>query len=456
MNTPTKPTPAIGFHNKPIGVGANFGERVVMFGFLVVCGLLFGDRSIATAAETPMFAPVQAELIRPRDGLGNFFAKLRGGETVRVAYLGGSITAAPGWRIQSREWLTREFSPTRVEEIDAAIGGTGSDLGVFRVEHDALRHKPDLLFVEFAVNDGGATPEQIWRSMEGIVRQTWAANPRTDVCFVYTFRVGYEQDLQAGFCPRAASAMELLADHYGIPSVNFALKVCELQQAGKLVFKSAEPTEAGVIRFSEDGVHPLEAGHRVYSEVLAEAFKQMSANSQPVHHAAKMATPFVADNWSAAKMVPIKQSMLSGDWTHLEPTADLPKSFSRRMGEIWETTQPGSRLSFKFRGSRAQVYDLLAPDGGQVNITVDGQPQSKPVPRFDSYCTYARIATLPVADGLDPNAVHTVTIEVDAKQPDRSPVAFRLKDPEVELKSPKFQGTKFRVSQILVLGDFVE
>ena len=79
----------------------------------------------------------------------------------------------------------------------------------------------------------------------------------------------------------------------------------------------------------------------------------------------------------------------------------------------------------------------------------------KVVPRFDSYCTYHRIATVQVAGGLDPNQVHTVTVEVDSEQPDRQSVAFRLKDPEVELKSPKYQGTNVRVGQILVLGDIV-
>ena len=227
------------------------------------------------AESPPTFAPVKAELLRPRDGLGNVIAKLQAGQPVRIAYLGGSITAAAGWRVQTREWFSQRFSQAKIEEIDAAIGGTGSDLGVFRVDWDALRHKPDLLFVEFAVNDGGASAERIWQAMEGIVRQTWAANPQTDICFVYTYCVGQENDLREGLCPRAASAMEILADHYGIPSINFALKVVELQRAGKLVFKSDEPTEAGVIRFSQDGVHPLTEGHRIYTQLVAEAVENL-------------------------------------------------------------------------------------------------------------------------------------------------------------------------------------
>jgi hypothetical protein len=406
-------------------------------------------------AEAPEYQPAGAKLLEARDGLGNVLARLERGEEVRIAYLGGSITAARGWRVMSRDWFAERFPKATVSEIHAAIGGTGSDLGVFRLGRDVLGHEPHLLFVEFAVNDGGAPPERIWQAMEGIVRQTWAANPRTDICFAYTFRVGYENDLNKGRCPRAASAMEMLAEHYGIPSINVALRVVELCEQGKLIYKSDEAPRAGVIRFSRDGVHPLDEGHRIYTDVIADAVEAMQKTSRPIDHAAKLAEPFVQNHWQAAKMVPVTRQMLSGEWTPLAEDQTLAKRFGQRMGTIWESGAPGSRVTFRFRGSLAKLYDLLGPDGGQVVITVDGRTRDKPVPRFDSYCTYHRIATLGVASGLDAEEVHTAAIEIHPDQPDRSPVAFRLKDPETELKSSKYQGTKLRVSQILLLGDLV-
>lgn len=403
----------------------------------------------------PQFATVPAELVKVRGGIGNALLRLKEGQPLKVAYFGGSITAASGWRVQTLEWLRKEFPQSRFDEINAAIGGTGSDLGAFRVGWDVLRHKPDLLFVEFAVNDGGAQPEQIWRAMEGIVRQAWTDNSRTDICFVYTFRTGYEQDLGNGNCPRAASAMELLADHYEIPSINVALKVVELQKAGKLIYQSEQPTDADVIRFSQDGVHPLTEGHQVYTDVITSAIRQM-ADSKPVDHSPKLVKSFVEDHWQAARMIPVNASMLSGEWKQLSPDVGLGKVFGERMGTLWEASKPGSRLTFDVRGSIVRVYDLLAPDGGQVTITVDNKARPKPVPRFDSYCTYPRIATLNVAEGLTADEEHSVVIEIHPDQPDRSPVAFRLKNPDVELKEPKYQGTYFRVSHILVLGDVVD
>jgi len=82
---------------------------------------------------------------------------------------------------------------------------------------DVLAFKPDLIFVEFAVNDGGADPFDVLQGMEGIVRQAWRTNPQTDICYVYTYANGFERDLDRGLCPRAASADEKLADWYNIP-----------------------------------------------------------------------------------------------------------------------------------------------------------------------------------------------------------------------------------------------
>ena len=425
-----------------------------LFKLLTIVLFVVSTIGPATAAP-PVYHPVKAKQFVPRQGIGNTLNKLKQNEEVRVAYLGGSITAASGWRVKTTKWLQEAFPQAKIHEIHAAIGGTGSNLGAFRLDHDVLQHQPDLVFVEFAVNDGGRQPESIWESMEGIVRQIWTANPQTDICFVYTFRVNNEKELRKGECPRSSSAMELLADHYGIPSINVGLKIVELEQQGKLKFTSKTPLEEEIVLFSKDGVHPLDQGHEIYTEVIADAIKQMQPTPQPVNHASKLKVPFVKGHWSDAKMDPLNASMLTGNWKALPADNVLAKRFGGRMGQIWEADEPGSRLTFRFRGSQAALYDLLGPDGGQLLITVDGKQRPKLTPRFDSYCTYHRIATLELAQNLDPDKVHTVTVEIHPEQPDRSPVAFRLKNPDQELKAPKFQGTKIRVGKIMLRGTLV-
>ena len=88
-------------------------------------------------------------------------------DELRVAYLGGSITAAAdGWRTLTTEYLRNRFPNTVVTEISAGLPGTGSDLGACRLERDVLRHRPDLLFVEFAVNDTNTPPARIERTID--------------------------------------------------------------------------------------------------------------------------------------------------------------------------------------------------------------------------------------------------------------------------------------------------
>ncbi|MDD4101201.1 MAG: SGNH/GDSL hydrolase family protein [Kiritimatiellae bacterium] len=426
--------------------------KVKMKGALAALFLITAGLSLAE--EAPVYSVVKAEKIRARAGIGNFMRKIRQGEEVVVAYLGGSITAANGWRPKTTAWLREQYPQATFKEVNAAIGGTGSDLGVFRLEHDALRHAPDLLFVEFAVNDGGASPESIWRGMEGIVRQTWRKNAATDIVFTYTVASGMTNDLIRGECPRSASAMEMLADFYGIPSVNFAVPVVDLMQAGKLVFTADAQPAGDVIWFAADSCHPRDAGHNIYRDLMAAALTQM-AESQPVDHKSKLERTFVADNWEAAKMVPLTAGMLQGEWRMLGDDEGLQKNFGHRMGRLWMAEKPGSRLSFKFRGAVAQVYDIVGPDGGQVTVTVNGKALKKPLPRFDSYCTYHRIATLGLVSGANTGEVHEVAVEIHPEQPDRRSVSHRLKDPERELAAPKYQGTRVWMSSLLLLGDLV-
>lgn len=106
---------------------------------------------------------------------------------MKIAFLGGSITQAPGYRVQFEKWFKRSYPEVPLSTINAGIGGTGSDLGVARVDEKVLSENPDLVFVEFAVNDAQTDSLQIVRSMEGIVRKIQKHSKQIDICF-YTRR----------------------------------------------------------------------------------------------------------------------------------------------------------------------------------------------------------------------------------------------------------------------------
>lgn len=414
--------------------------------------------------------PYPAEECHVREGIGHVLGKLRAGKPVKIAYLGGSITEIDGWRRLSREWLQARYPSSAIGEIAAAIGGTGSSLGVFRVGEDALAHDPDLLFVEFATNDSSEAPETIWRNFEGIVRQAWRRNPETDIVFAYVITEKMVEDYKSGRCPRAASCMEMLADHYGIPSVCFGPRVAADVAAGTLVMSMGEvetavPPETpnrdqaiaeelakkGQKLFSKDGVHPVLDGAAYYLESIKAAWPQFEAYTGVADHAAKLETTYFDASYEKAKLVAIGRSMLRGTWRTIaanEPNAE----FADRFGCLpWFSNTPGSRLKFRFCGTKCMLYDLFGPDCGQFWRTVDGVRRASPIPLFDSYCTYYRLSSQPIFEGAD--GLHSVELELDGEQPDRTPVSVYLSNPEQELKTAKYDGTTWYVGKLMLVGD---
>lgn len=421
--------------------------RIFPLALVMLLGLA---TSVPAQSKSPLRDAVECH---PRQGLPNFLQKVTAGETVKVAYLGGSITAAPGWRVQSREWLQQKYPDAQFEEIHAAIGGTGSDLGVFRLQRDVLQHQPDLLFVEFAVNDARTSPKQIHRAMEGIIRQTWKADPATDICYVYTLTDKMLGDLQGGKMPQAATAMEELADHYEIPSIHFGVEVAKLEAAGKLIFKAPKPKDSAKKPwvFSTDGVHPhVQTGHRLYVESIARSWPKIVAASDDAHPH-QIIAPLRADHWEQAKMVSIRPDMLSGDWTKLAADHPLAKRFQRNMPELFQATSPGATLSFQFEGTAVAIFDVLGPDGGQLSVQLD---DSKPIMRnrIDGYCTYHRMSKLNIGTDLNPE-IHTVKITLTPNKLDKRAILFERNRGDFEAKPEKYHEQTWYPSAIMLIGE---
>jgi len=295
--------------------------------------------------------------------------------------------------------------------------------------------------------------------MEGIVRQTWRDNPSLDICFVYTLAGNMLDTLKEGRLPRSYTAMENVAGHYGIPSINMGLEVARLDKAGKLVFQGAKPKTAeekaalgDKVLFSPDAVHPYtDTGHQLYLEVIVRSMKSIAAAGKPRPHV--LGPPLVADNWEEAKLVPLSRIDPGKGWQKLDPaTSRLARDFGNRLPELWMADQPGTTLEFKFRGTAVGVYDLLGPDCGQVIVKLDDRkPEIRP--RFDSFCTYHRLATLMTGSELS-NTVHSVRIELHPDQPDKVKI---LSQRQERMDNPKrFDGRAWYAGALMLIGDLVE
>ena len=106
--------------------------------------------------------------------LKNAIEKAKNGEDVTVAYIGGSITEGDNkptcYAARSYDYFVETFAknPDKCHYVNAGISGTPSVLGSLRLENDVLNHNPDIVFVEYAVNDGGE--DIYYDAYESIIR----------------------------------------------------------------------------------------------------------------------------------------------------------------------------------------------------------------------------------------------------------------------------------------------
>lgn len=199
----------------------------------------------------------------------NVIQKLRNGDDVYVAALGGSVTEGEGpenfrdgYAYQFNKKLGDEFAFKR-EKIhfdNAGLSGTTSPLGLIRYKQDVvdvLGHVPSLLLIEFAVNDIEEPTKQ--RAFEALIHDVLSASEETAIIVVYS----------AAMYPKTQKVMMPIAEYYGVqqvsPSDAYDLAI------SKGLFKSNE--------YFKDIVHPLSAGHEFMADCIINLMKVIDKSS---------------------------------------------------------------------------------------------------------------------------------------------------------------------------------
>ena len=190
--------------------------------------------------------------------------KAKSGEDVYIGFIGGSITEGEGATYQNcyAKQTVKRFAElfgngSNIHIINAGVSGTPSTLGVIRYERDLIEknegHLPDLLVIEFAVND--ADDPTNGETYEGLIRRAlYSENEPAVVLLFSVFRSKW--NLQDRCKP--------LGIHYELPMVSIRDAVVPCLNSGKIT--------NGM--FFNDEYHPKLYGHTIMAECLTYLFEK--------------------------------------------------------------------------------------------------------------------------------------------------------------------------------------
>ena len=199
-------------------------------------------------------------------------SKAKSGKEVSLVYLGGSITegalAEPRetncYAYRSAQAFAKRYmkSPSQLRFHNAGISGTPSLLGITRCEQDVLQYEPDIVFIEFAVNDSDEWKNKI--SYESLIKKLLLSKTEPAVVLIFT-------RMEKGYT--AQPHMSLIGKHYQLGMISVGNAITPEIECGSMNWSD----------YSSDYAHPTTEGHRFISDLIMH-YLLKAENLRPEPH----------------------------------------------------------------------------------------------------------------------------------------------------------------------------
>lgn len=285
--------------------------------------------------------------------------KMESGEEITVGFIGGSITEgydAPNGQNYAAlvtQYLDNTYSDGtgKVHCINAGLSGTPSMLGLIRADRELLAYKPDLIFIEFAVNDAQSFTDK--QAYEALIRKCLCQEWEPAVILLYSVTDnGYT----------CQNEMALTAFYYDLPAVSVRDAIMPELEAGTMAWTD----------WSGDEVHPHGEGHLLYSRFIIHLIDTLRGQDPDDVYIMPEEPKFSRD-WTRMREYGSADLPLvsMGDFTASAAHPNFRSSFSYRGGQ--DSTNAG--LTFEVTGTTVFLVFKSTPSAayGTAEILVDGE-----------------------------------------------------------------------------------
>lgn len=302
--------------------------------------------------------------------LKDCFRRAARGEELTLGFFGGFITqgslaAAPEncYAYRVYRWWCATFPQAVFHYVNAGIGGTSSHYGAGRVVGDLLMYQPDVVIVDFSVNDLEVPFAQ--ETYEGVLRRilAWPSAPAVILLNNIYYSDGRTaQDLH-----------NAVGDHYGVPHVSIRETIYAAMQAGRYTRQALTP----------DGLHPNDFGHGLVADEICRLLAAINARrDEPEPFPAALPAPLTANTYEHARRLTIRECC--------PQLAGFRADTAEKTGHLdhwkngWIGKRPGDRITFtvdaadiavQFRRTirRPALRAALVLDGDRAHpVVLDG------------------------------------------------------------------------------------
>ncbi len=306
-----------------------------------------------------------------------FLRRARSGEPVSAAFIGGSITQGAG-AVPLQEncyarktWEGLKRYGENIRYIKAGVGGTPSETGLMRYDRDITRDGavlPELVVVEFAVNDLGDETEGVF--YESLVRHI--LNQPNHPAVILLFAVFADDwNLKRRLAP--------IGCRYQLP-------MADVLEAVSPQFAPERPEDRVVTKrqYFYDVYHPSNLGHRIMADCLLYLIDRLDRQQPdpvfdgyvPAWYGADYENLCLLDRRQQPEDAVIHPGSFTGTDTDLQcvpldgemhNTPMFPYNWMKEPGdEPFVLELECRRLTLEFKDSGADCF-------GKAMVTIDGE-----------------------------------------------------------------------------------
>lgn len=269
------------------------------------------------------------------------------GEKLTMAYLGGSITEGKKYSSPFSNYVKSTFANGGFTEVNAGLSGTSSVVGLVRSEENIVSKNPDIVFIEFSVNDH----EDIMykKSFESVIKKFLdLPNEPAVIILINRAKGGFSSQKQ----------MIPVGENFDVPIISMDNTLTKAFNSGFLTTGD----------YFSDEYHPHDKGGQLIADCLGYFFrKAMKTENRSESYTVPTTTVYGTEYQTCRNIDPkTLTGFNAGSWTAGNGYGSmLPYSYNLNGGSPMTFTADGKGFIIVFKANSSGM--------GSIDVTVNGK-----------------------------------------------------------------------------------